>query len=109
MYKTQSDISTSSWYCTKIRTNKNDEIKNKKITRTQVYMHICMETSATEDEQKSDSWLQYMELFLGRGFGKNEVEWTEKAEIKTAHVPGSKQITQSCILIYSRLLRENLW
>ena len=45
---------------------------------------------------------------IGRGFGKNAVEWTGRVEISKDELPGSKRSMYGYILIYSRLERENV-
>ena len=45
---------------------------------------------------------------IGRGFGKNAGEWTGSVEKSKKEIPGSKRSMYGYILIYSRLLRENV-
>ena len=45
---------------------------------------------------------------IGRGFGKNASEWTEKVEINKEELPGSKRSMYGYILTYSKLERENV-
>ena len=45
---------------------------------------------------------------IGRGFGKNEGEWTRSVEISKEEIPGSKRSMYDYILTYSRLERENV-
>ena len=45
---------------------------------------------------------------IGRGFGKNAGEWTERVEISKEELPGSKRSMYGYILTYSRLERENV-
>ena len=45
---------------------------------------------------------------IGRGFGKNEGEWTGRVEISKEELPGSKRGMYGYILTYSRLERENV-
>ena len=40
---------------------------------------------------------------IGRGFGKNAVEWTLWVEINKEEIPGSKRSMYGYILTYSRL------
>ena len=40
---------------------------------------------------------------LGRGFGKNAGEWTERVDISKEEIPGSKRSMYGYILTYSRL------
>ena len=40
---------------------------------------------------------------IGRGFGKNAGEWTERVEISEEEIPGSKHSMYGYILTYSRL------
>ena len=40
---------------------------------------------------------------IGRGFGKNAGEWTERVEISKEEIPGSKHSKYSYVLIYSWL------
>ena len=40
---------------------------------------------------------------IGRGFGKNAGEWTERVEIRKEEIPGSKHNMYSYILTYSRV------
>ena len=40
---------------------------------------------------------------LGRGFGKNAIEWTGRIEISKAEIHGSKRSMHANILTYSRL------
>ena len=40
---------------------------------------------------------------IGRGFGKNEGEWTGWVEISKEEIHGSKHSMYGCILTYSRL------
>ena len=40
---------------------------------------------------------------IGRGFGKNEGEWTGRVEINKEEIPGSKRSMYGYILTYSRL------
>lgn len=49
-------------------------------------------------------------LYVGRllFLGKNDAEWTGKAEIRRVDIPGCKQSMQNSILTHSRLHRENL-
>ena len=39
---------------------------------------------------------------IGRGFGKNAVEWTGRVEISEEEIPGSKHSMYGYILTYSR-------
>ena len=41
-------------------------------------------------------------------FGKNAGEWTGRVEISKEEIPGSKRSTYGYILIYSRLVVENM-
>ena len=45
---------------------------------------------------------------IGRGFGKNEDEWTGRVEISKEEIPCSKHSMYGYILTYSMLLRENV-
>ena len=45
---------------------------------------------------------------LGRGFGKNADEWTERVEISKEEIPGSMRSMYGYILTYSRPSRENV-
>ena len=40
---------------------------------------------------------------IGKGFGKNAGEWTERIGISKEEIPGSKRSMYGCILTYSRL------
>ena len=40
---------------------------------------------------------------IGRGFGKNAGEWTERVEISKEEMPGRKRSMHGNILTYSRL------
>ena len=40
---------------------------------------------------------------IGKGFGKNAGEWTERVEISKEEIPGGKRSMYDYILTYSRL------
>ena len=45
---------------------------------------------------------------IGRGIGKNAMEWTGRVEISKEEIPGSKCTMYGYILTYSKLQKEKL-